>query len=174
MDEDVHNCQVSDPAELSKDAAEVAAEISECLRKTRRTVAVAESLTSGSLAGHLGAAPKASEWFAGGVTAYASTVKFEVLGVDPGPVITATCARQMADGVARLTHADFGVAVTGVGGPDPEEGHPAGTVFAAVNTPERTEATKYHFTGDPAAVVKKATRQALIILLAALRNDNID
>jgi nicotinamide-nucleotide amidase len=141
---------------LSEEIAEIAAEISDRLRKNGRTVAVAESLTSGSLACHLGAAAEASKWFAGGITAYARSVKFEVLGVDPGPVITAACARQMADGVARLTHADFAVAITGVGGPDPEEGHPAGTVFAAVHTAVRTEASEYHFSGRPETVVKSS------------------
>jgi nicotinamide-nucleotide amidase len=160
-----------DPAELSDDAAHIAAEISAWLQKTGRTVAVAESLTSGSIACHLGAAPEASQWFAGGITAYASEVKFNVLDVDPGPVITAVCARQMADGVVRLMNADYGVAITGVGGPDREEGQPPGTVFAAVHTPGHTETCEYHFTGEPATVVKRATREALAILLTALGAD---
>ncbi|TDU88048.1 nicotinamide-nucleotide amidase [Kribbella voronezhensis] len=162
---------MSDPAEQSDDGAELAAEISELVRKHDRTVAVAESLTSGNIACRLGAAPAASGWFAGGVTAYASAVKFEVLGVTPGPVITATCAVQMADGVARLTHADYAAAVTGVGGPDPEEGHPAGTVFAAVHTPTGTDFTEYHFDGPPETVVESATREALRMLLKALRDN---
>jgi nicotinamide-nucleotide amidase len=160
-----------EPAEQSAKAADIAAEISARLQKSGRTAAVAESLTSGSITSELGAAPEASTWFAGGITAYASETKFKVLGVDPGPVITARCARQMADGVVQLMDADYGVAVTGVGGPDSEEGHPAGTVFAAVHLPGHTETSEYHFTGEPATVVKAATRQALIILLAAVRTD---
>ncbi|MEU0090649.1 CinA family protein [Kribbella sp. NPDC006257] len=159
------------PAELSEEAAAIAAEISARLRQSDGTVAVAESLTSGRIASELGAAPEASAWFAGGITAYASEIKFKVLGVDPGPVITAHCARQMADGVVQLMNADYGVAVTGAGGPDSEEGHPAGTVFAAVHRPGHTETSEYHFTGDPATVVKTATREALAILLAAVRAD---
>jgi nicotinamide-nucleotide amidase len=158
-------------AELSEQAAQIAAEISARLQQSGLTVAVAESLTSGSIASELGAAPQASVWFAGGITAYASEVKFKVLGVDPGPVITAQCARQMADGVVQLMNADFGVAVTGAGGPDSEEGHPAGTVFAAIHARGHTETSEYHFTGDPATVVKAATRQALVILSAAVRAD---
>jgi nicotinamide-nucleotide amidase len=159
-------------AERSESTGEIAAEIAARLQKSSHTVAVAESLTSGSLASQLGAAPEASEWFAGGVTAYASEVKFKVLGVEPGPVITAACARQLADGVVRLMESDYGVGVTGAGGPDPEEGHPAGTVFAAVHTPEHTETSEYHFTGDPATVVESATHQALLMLLDALRADD--
>jgi nicotinamide-nucleotide amidase len=66
-------------------------------------VAVAESLTSGDIACRLCAAPNASSWFAGDLVAYASEVKFKVLDVDPGPVVSARCAAQMARGVARLS-----------------------------------------------------------------------
>lgn len=156
------------PGELSADAEKVAAVIAERLSEQGRTVAVAESLTSGSIASHLGAAPDAGQWFAGGVVAYASAVKFEVLGVEPGPVITPSCARQMSEGVARLTSSDLGLAVTGVGGPDPEEGHPAGTVFIAVHTPDSTHATAHHFDGDPPTVVQLTALEALRSLLAAL------
>jgi len=79
------------------------------------TVAVAESLTSGRLASALGEAPDASEWFRGAVVAYASAVKFDVLGVTPGPVVTASCAREMATGARNLLAADVSVAGTGVG-----------------------------------------------------------
>ena len=83
----------------AQDAAEAIARL---LRENKQTVAVAESLTSGKLASRLGAAPEASNWFAGGVVAYAAHVKFEVLGVEPGPVVSEQCARQMARGVVRL------------------------------------------------------------------------
>jgi nicotinamide-nucleotide amidase len=150
------------------DAELAAADIAKCLSRRNLTVSAAESVTSGSVACRLGAAPEASEWFAGAVIAYASRVKFEVLGVTPGPVITADCARQMAQGVARLTGSDIGVAITGVGGPDPVEGHPAGTVFIAVSTPAGQTATEHYFQGDPAQVVQSATAEALAMLLTAI------
>jgi nicotinamide-nucleotide amidase len=96
------------------------------------TVAAAESLTSGLIASRLGAGPNASEWFRGSVVAYQEPVKFEVLGVREGPVVSARCAADMALGVSRLLGADAAVSSTGVGGPAPEEGEPAGTVFLAV------------------------------------------
>src|SRR5688572_18669120 len=68
-------------------------------------VAVAESLTSGRIASALGAGSDAAEWFAGGIVAYASDVKFELLDVEPGPVINAACARQLAKGAAKLLDA---------------------------------------------------------------------
>ena len=74
------------------------------------TVAVAESLTSGAIASALGASPQAGDWFAGGVVAYSEHVKFDVLGVTPGPVITARCAEQMAAAQTKrreLVHGDL-------------------------------------------------------------------
>ena len=54
-----------------------------------------------------------------------------MLGVESGPVVTEAAALQMARGVARLFGADVALSVTGVGGPDPEEGKPPGTVCEA-------------------------------------------
>ncbi|GAA1594724.1 CinA family protein [Kribbella hippodromi] len=131
-------------------------------------VAVAESLTSGAIAQRLGAAPEASSWFAGGVVAYAADVKFKVLNVDPGPVVTARCAVQLASGVARLLGADLAVAVTGVGGPEPDEGHPAGTVYTAVWQASGEQVRHDVFAGDPSRVVEQATLTALDLLLKAV------
>ncbi|HKE73814.1 MAG TPA: competence/damage-inducible protein A [Acidimicrobiales bacterium] len=96
------------------------------------TLAVAESLTGGLVASRLVNVSGASEWFRGGVVSYASDVKFSLLGVPEGPVVSAEAAGAMAEGVRRLLGADVGLAVTGVAGPDPQEGQPPGTVFMAV------------------------------------------
>lgn len=125
------------------------------------SLAVAESLTGGQLSSTIASADDASEWFRGGVVAYASEVKFTVLGVTPGPVVTEQCAREMASGVCRLLDADVGIGITGVGGPDPAEGHPAGTVFAAVHTTARVVAREWHFDGDPEEVLEQAIRATL-------------
>ncbi|MEV6283891.1 CinA family protein [Kribbella sp. NPDC051770] len=159
---------MSDPAQLTEEAHAIAEAVARRLDGSGRTVAVAESLTSGSIACQLGAATNAGAWFAGGVIAYATAVKVEVLGVDPGPVVTARCARQMARGVAALTHADFAVSVTGVGGPDPDEGRPPGTVFVAVAGADGEKVAEHHFDGEPADVVQAATTEALRMLLAAV------
>lgn len=156
------------PDSLAGDSMAVAAAISQTARKGQWTVAVAESLTSGSLSCHLGAAEGSSDWYLGGVTAYSSAVKYKVLGVDRGPVITARCAEQMAAGVAKLTEADFSVAVTGAGGPGQEEGKPAGTVFIAVHSAKGTHVAEHHFTGDASHVVQKTTLQALRMLDSAI------
>lgn len=131
-------------------------------------VAVAESLTCGRLASALGAGHDAADWLAGGVVAYAPDVKFELLGVEPGPVITAACARQLAEGVSRLMRAEVGVGVTGCGGPEPEEGQPPGTVFIAVNLEGRTIERAYEFDGGPAAVLDQTVESTLRLVAEAL------
>ncbi|RZT07518.1 nicotinamide-nucleotide amidase [Kribbella sp. VKM Ac-2569] len=134
-------------------------------------IAVAESLTSGAVACQLGAASEASSWFAGGVVAYGAEVKFKLLDVDPGPVVTARCAVEMARGAARLLGADLAVALTGVGGPEPDdEGHPAGTVYAATSSPAGEDVDQHRFEGDPSQVVDQATVTALQMLLDAAEN----
>lgn len=125
------------------------------------TIAVAESLTGGALAQSLAKAPDAAAWFAGGVVAYTAATKLRLLGVPEGPVVTAPTARRMAEGVRQLTGADVAVAVTGVGGPGEEEGHPAGTVFLAIVTADSTRVTEFAFDGDPASVVAQTVQGAL-------------
>ena len=131
-------------------------------------VAVAESLTCGALASEIGAAGDTSEWFVGGVIAYSNDVKFGVLGVRKGPVVTRECAAQMAEGVVRLTGADVGIAVTGVGGPGAEEGHPAGTVFIAVAANGDTTVEQRHFPGTPQQVLSATTAAAITLALHAV------
>ena len=100
-----------------------------------RTIAVAESLTGGLVAGALTGVAGASAVVRGGVVAYATDLKAVLLGVpeavlaEHGPVHPEVAAA-MADGVRRRLGADFGVATTGVAGPGPAEGKPAGTVLS--------------------------------------------
>lgn len=157
---------------MSPDASPVspdlASRVATAAQELRVSVGCAESLTSGAIAAALGAAEGASDWFRGGVVAYASKVKFEVLQVPRGPVVTAECAAAMADNVAKLLSADYTVAVTGVGGPEPEEGEPAGTVYLAVRSPRGTTTVRHQFDGDPSQVVQATTGQALRMLREAL------
>jgi nicotinamide-nucleotide amidase len=98
------------------------------------TLAVAESLTGGLVASRLVNVPGASGWFRGGIVAYATDVKHDLLGVPEGPVVTPEAAAAMADGVRRRLGADVGLGVTGVAGPDEQEDQRPGTVFMAVAT----------------------------------------
>jgi nicotinamide-nucleotide amidase len=148
------------------DAADLAEQVADVVRRRGWTAAAAESLTGGQVAGRLAAAPDSGDWFRGGVVAYASQVKHEVLGVPDGPVISGECARAMATGVRDLLGADTSVATTGVGGPDDQEGQPPGTVWFGVAGPDGQVRTElWHVPGDPAQVVERSTRRALRLLL---------
>lgn len=135
------------------------------LRHRGLTIAVAESLTSGALASAIGAAPHASKWFRGGLVAYMDDVKFGLLGVTPGPVVTDRCAREMAAGARERFSADVGVAVTGVGGPGEEEGKPEGTVFLAAETARNARSIEHHFAGEPQDVLRQTIDAALDLAL---------
>jgi nicotinamide-nucleotide amidase len=147
--------------ELSRDAYEVAETVARRAQEAGLTVATAESLTSGQVATHLGAATSSSSWFKGGVVAYEDEVKYKVLDVPRGPVVSEECGSAMADGVRRLLDADVAVAVTGVGGPDEQDGQPPGTVYVAVAGADGGSCRQHRYAGDPKAVITAATLQAL-------------
>ncbi|MCU1387553.1 MAG: CinA-like protein [Ilumatobacteraceae bacterium] len=92
------------------------------------TLGLAESVTGGLVAGRLTAISGASDVLRGAVVSYASEVKFEVLGVAPGPVVSETAAAEMAVGARRVLGADVGLALTGVAGPTEQDGMPVGTL----------------------------------------------
>ena len=133
-------------------------------------VAVAESLTAGRISSFLGRGEAASEWYRGAVVAYDEEVKYGVLGVARGPVVTTACAEQMADGVRTLLGADVALGITGVGGPGPQEDCPPGTVHLAVATEAGTRSLHTRLPGDPGDVVVAATTLALDELVRALEH----
>lgn len=147
--------------ERSQEIAELAAAIGHLATASGESVAVAESLTCGRIAQALGAVPDASTWFRGGVIAYQIEAKHRLLGVPWGPVVSAACAEQMARGALEAVGARISVAVTGVGGPGPAEGHPAGTVFIGVSSASVTRSSHHDFTGAPAEVLELTTLHAL-------------
>ncbi len=132
-------------------------------------VAAAESLTGGAVTSALAQGPDASEWLCGGVVSYRPEVKFDLLGVTPGPLVTAECASQMAAGAARVLEADATVSTTGVGGPGEEEGEPPGTVYIAVSLRGDVHSRRFELEGDPADIVERATDRALEMLLEILQ-----
>ncbi|MGP4027689.1 CinA family nicotinamide mononucleotide deamidase-related protein [Actinomadura sp. 3N407] len=110
------------------------------LAERSETVATAESLTGGLIGAELTAAPGSSATFAGGIVAYATDVKRQALGV-PADLLAEhgavhpDVAAAMAAGVRDALGATYGLAVTGVAGPDPQDGHPVGTVYIGVAGP---------------------------------------
>jgi nicotinamide-nucleotide amidase len=92
------------------------------LRERGLTLGLAESVTGGLVAGRVTAVAGSSEVFKGSIVSYASEVKFGVLGVPQGPVVTEEAAIAMALGARRVLGADVALALTGVAGPDSAEG----------------------------------------------------
>jgi nicotinamide-nucleotide amidase len=136
--------------------------------KAQRSIAVAESLTGGALSARLARLSGASEWYRGAVVAYSSEVKRHVLTVPLGPVVSETAAIAMADGVASLLTADMSISVTGVGGPEPQDGAAPGTVWMAVHQDHETSARCLWFDGSSEDVVRHTCDAALEWLLQCL------
>ena len=133
------------------------------------TFGVAESLTGGLIASRLVNVPGASAWFKGGVVAYDSQVKYDVLGVPAGPVVNEPAAAAMAEGVRRVTGSDVGLGITGVAGPDDQEGVRPGTVFVGLALPaEPTQARQLRLPGDRERVRQFGAITALDLLRRAL------
>jgi len=122
--------------------------VADLLVQQGRTVGVAESLTGGLVGARLAEIEGASKWFRGSIVAYGSKVKFDLLGVPEGPVVSAEAAEAMATGACRALEADAGISVTGVAGPTTQDDQPVGTVFMAVALDGRVDSIEAHFPGD--------------------------
>lgn len=166
---DPHSGRMSpqDPGVGDLGLGDLAERVSELARSHSRGVATAESLTAGRISCLLGAASESSAWYRGSIVAYASAVKHTLLEVSPGPVVSADAARQMAGHAAELLGADTVVAVTGAGGPDPQDGQEPGTVWFAVLDRGSVTVEKRIFDASPAGVVESTARHALELLAAA-------
>ena len=157
-------------------ARELATEIIGLLAEAGRTVATAESLTGGLVAAALTDVPGSSRAFRGGVVAYATELKARLLGVDPGLLaahgpVCAPVAAAMAEGVRQRLAATIGVATTGVAGPDPQDGHPPGTVHIAVSLDDDTVVRTIALPGDRDEVRRLTVERVLGLLLGRLREE---
>jgi len=133
------------------------------------TLGVAESLTGGLIASRLVNVPGTSAWFRGGVVSYDSQVKFDVLGVPEGPVVTEAAAAAMAEGVRKVVGSDVGLGITGVAGPDDQEGVAPGTIFVGLALPDQpTETRQLRLPGDRERVRQYGAITALDLLRRAL------
>ena len=101
------------------------------LKEQGLTLGLAESLTGGMISARLCDIPGASKAFRGSIVSYASDVKFDLLGVPEGPVISEAAVTAMVHGACRVLGTDVGLAVTGVAGPEPQDGEEPGTVWMA-------------------------------------------
>ncbi|MEW2248001.1 CinA family protein [Streptomyces sp. NPDC006975] len=161
-----------------------AADVVRLLTVRGETLAVAESLTGGLVAAEITAVPGASKAFRGSVTAYATALKQELLGVDATLLaergaVDAQVAAQMAAGVRKALGADWGIATTGVAGPEPQDGQPVGTVFVAVDGPVGADSSSaaggkvepLRLNGDRAEIRRESVRSVLVLLLKELAGE---
>jgi nicotinamide-nucleotide amidase len=139
--------------------------LSERLAELGRTVAVAESLTGGQLSARLASAPGSGHWYRGAVVAYATEVKRKLLGVPAVPAVSMPAAAAMAEGACRALDADIGLSVTGVAGPDPQDGSPPGTVWVGLRLDGTTRTRCLDLPGTPAQIVDATCDCALQWLL---------
>ena len=147
-------------------------ELPDLLHKNGYTLGVAESLTGGLLSDTFARMEGAGDWFKGVLVAYAADVKQRVLEIGDAPVVSKAAASVMAEQVAALLRSDVAVAVTGVGGPGPADGVPAGTVWMAIHLPSGTLAELRHFPGEPDEVIRHACSAAAAALRDALVDDD--
>jgi len=148
---------------------EVVARIATAALERGTQIAVAESLTCGTLCKTLGLGERSSEWLTGGVVAYQTRAKIDVLGLEPGTdPCSPECAEQLAVGVRELLGADLAVSTTGVGGPGPDGGHEAGTVYLGWATARGRGHRGFQFDGEPDEVLEQTVGAALDMIDAQL------
>jgi nicotinamide-nucleotide amidase len=136
-------------------------------RRRGLTLATAESVTGGLVGARLTGIPGASDVFRGAVVSYATDVKQALLGVGEGPVVSEAAARQMAHGVRERLRADIGLSLTGVAGPDEQDGQPVGTLYVGIVGPGFDEVRHVRIPGQ-----REQMRQfAVITALGLLRTE---
>ncbi len=149
--------------------------VHDILCKRGLTLATAESCTGGTIASRFTAMAGASAYFLGGVVAYANEAKRDILGVDYDDImkhgaVSECVARQMAEGVRRITGADYAIATTGIAGPTGgSEAKPVGTVWMAVATPHRTVAMMRASGSDRGQIINRASAYAIEMLYKELK-----
>ncbi len=118
------------------------------LRERGLTLGLAESVTGGLVGARITAIAGASDVFRGGIVSYASDVKFDLLGVPEGPVVSEAAAAAMASGARRALGADVGLALTGVAGPAEQDGMPVGTLCIGIAIGDHVHTTVARLPGQ--------------------------
>lgn len=150
----------------------------ELLLERRVTLATAESLTGGMVGAVLTEVPGVSAVYRGGVVVYATDLKAKLAGVPEellaavGPVHPDTAAA-LASGVRERLEADYGLATTGVAGPDPQAGVEVGTVYVAAAGPRSVQVRKLQLSGDRVAI-RQGSVEAVLKLGAEVVAEELD
>ena len=148
--------------------------VADLLRSRGESVAVAESCTGGALGARITERPGSSAYFAGGVISYANQVKIDLIQVPAGMLaqygaVSQEVAAAMAEGARAATRAAYGLAITGIAGPDGGSADkPVGLVYVALAGGDGTTVERHLFPGDRRMVREWATTAALHLLRARL------
>jgi nicotinamide-nucleotide amidase len=148
--------------------------VGETLAERGLSLAAMESCTGGLFADTVTNVPGSSRYFRGSIVSYATEVK-QLMGVDPAiiathGVVSAETAAAMAAAVRDRLEADIGVGITGVAGPDPQDGVPVGQVYIALDGGEKvpSQALAFQFNQSRTAIKRRAVTQAIMLLRRAL------
>jgi PncC family amidohydrolase len=160
---------MSDHVSASDDDGGMAEALGRLLLDRGRWIGVAESLTGGLLVQALARVQGSGDWLAGGVVAYAPAVKRDLLGVTADKVVSRESAKQMASGARQRLGADIAVSVTGVAGPDPQDGEPPGTVWIGLDDGSSVTAELFITSGSASEVCAHTVSEALRRVVGALR-----
>ncbi|ALC90946.1 damage-inducible protein CinA [Bacillus sp. FJAT-18017] len=150
-------------------------EVAKHLKITGQTISSAESLTGGMFQEQFTSIPGAGSSLKGGVVCYTNEVKAKVLHVNKETiendgVVSAQCARELAENVASLVNADIGISFTGVAGPDELEGKPVGTVYIGISIKgEPTTVEKLNLGGSREANRIRTVKYGCYFLLKRLK-----
>jgi nicotinamide-nucleotide amidase len=160
-------------SEPPSDGEPAATQLVRALAARGETIAVAESLTGGAVASALVEVPGVSAVLRGGVVAYATDLKVALLGVDAELLtregaVHPEVAAQMADGVRARLGAVWGLATTGVAGPESQDDRPPGRVFVAVSGPNAALVERLDLPGGRAQVRAGCVEAVLDLLRRAL------
>ena len=163
-----------------KDDDDLAEVVGRLLRERNLTIAVAESCTGGNISNNLTNFSGSSEFFERGIVSYSNAAKVEILNVDEDTIgkygaVSYEVARQMAEGVKKISGTDIGLSITGILGPtggSPEK--PVGTVFIGYCDNTVCTAIKFQFGDDRILNKQRATQSALAILRKALLGIPLD
>ncbi|MFE2751721.1 CinA family protein [Actinosynnema sp. NPDC059335] len=151
-----------------------AADVVRALRDRGETVAAAESLTAGLVTAELASVPGASAVVRGGLVVYATDLKHTLAGVDAALLaehgaVHPEVARQLAEGARARCGATWGLGLTGVAGPDPQDGVAPGTVHVGLSGPSGSVVRTLTLGGGRDEVRKSSTVAALDLLLDHLK-----
>ncbi len=152
---------MSDPESTLAQTSRPEARLGTLFGSSGLTLAVAESVTAGDICARLARCDGSGDWFRGGVVAYRREVKYDLLGVEPGPAVTEDAARAMAAAVACLLDSDFGLSTTGVAGPEAQDGAAVGTLWVGWSSPAGTDAWRWVLEGEPDEIRVRAADLAL-------------